>query len=177
MRTCECGCGQETDKRFVHGHNGRLNKKKLKTCTKCKKKTYERLAQKMCKTCYDRFYYKNMPDEKKKEISSRSAIGNKVLRNLVLDKLGSKCQCCGEDRREFLTIDHVQGGGCAHRRACGGSIQVYRRIRDEGYPRNKYQVLCWNCNASMGHLGYCPHGNLPIRKVLCKGPGKKAENV
>ena len=27
-----------------------------------------------------------------------------------------KCQCCGENHYEFLTIDHINGDGAKHRR-------------------------------------------------------------
>lgn len=75
---------------------------------------------------------------------------------------GARCSCCGETRREFLCLDHVHGGGNIdrkNRRANGGSsggVNWYLALRREGYPPG-YQVLCFNCNMSLGFRGYCPH--------------------
>jgi hypothetical protein len=66
-----------------------------------------------------------------------------------------KCECCGEDRLEFLCIDHVNGNGKQHRRELG-----HKRIVDwlemNGFPEG-FRVLCHNCNLSHGFYGYCPH--------------------
>jgi hypothetical protein len=80
----------------------------------------------------------------------------------VIDNLGGKCACCGETMREFLTVDHVNGDGSEHRKALSGnsrssSIQIYREIRRLGYPRDRFRVLCFNCNCAIGCWGYCPH--------------------
>ena len=80
------------------------------------------------------------------------------LRNSALDAYGAWCHCCGEVHREFLAIDHINGGGCEHRRQLGNlnSTQFYRWLRNEGYPAG-FRVLCHNCNMSLGAYGYCPH--------------------
>ena len=71
---------------------------------------------------------------------------------------GGKCECCGEAHREFLTIDHVNGDGAAHRRAIGGKgRRLYVAIKAEGFPQDRYRLLCLNCNISLGFYGYCPH--------------------
>lgn len=69
------------------------------------------------------------------------------------------CACCGEDNLEFMTIDHINGGGNRHRKRLGNNMLVYRELRRLGYPAG-YRVLCMNCNHSLGHYGYCPHGGL-----------------
>src|SRR5258708_37086796 len=33
------------------------------------------------------------------------------LRIIALNAYGGKCECCGEERFEFLAIDHIGGGG------------------------------------------------------------------
>jgi hypothetical protein len=66
---------------------------------------------------------------------------------------GVKCACCGERHYSFLTLDHVNGGGCKERDALGSRYWSYlRRNKPEGY-----QVLCMNCNWAKGHEGLCPH--------------------
>lgn len=73
-----------------------------------------------------------------------------------------KCDCCGEKHLEFLTIDHINGGGVQHRKELGngklasGGGKFYTWLRRSGYPEG-YRVLCLNCNFSKGVFGYCPH--------------------
>jgi hypothetical protein len=76
----------------------------------------------------------------------------------VVEAYGGKCVCCGEDRIEFLTVDHVDGGGKAHRRTLGGyGRSIYRWLKLQGFPQEGYQLLCWNCNCAKGFYGVCPH--------------------
>ena len=52
------------------------------------------------------------------------------------------CACCGESEMEFLSIDHIHGGGRKHRQELGiGSIYVW--LRQQNFP-NGFQVLCMN---------------------------------
>lgn len=80
------------------------------------------------------------------------------VREDVLAGYGGQCQCCGEDRYEFLSIDHINGGGIRHIRSLGLKTQqqFYYWLRRNGYPEG-FRVLCHNCNQSYGHYGYCPH--------------------
>lgn len=68
-----------------------------------------------------------------------------------------KCDCCGEMHIEFLTIDHIEGGGNKHRNRLGlrGSFLYYWLIKNN-FPEG-YRVLCYNCNCSIGFNEYCPH--------------------
>jgi hypothetical protein len=57
----------------------------------------------------------------------------------------------------FLTIDHENGDGAAHRRQIGqGSIVLYRWLRRNNYPPG-FRTLCWNCNCATHKYGICPH--------------------
>ena len=82
----------------------------------------------------------------------------------VMDAYGGYCQCCKEDRQEFLTIDHIKGNGAAHRREIFGSPRSgggwYRWLRRNGFPPG-YRVLCFNCNFAVWAFGTCPHKNTP----------------
>ena len=77
---------------------------------------------------------------------------------------GPKCACCGEGHLEFLTIDHIAGGGTKHRKmllpnAKGGGRSgywFYKWLERNKYPAG-YQVLCFNCNCAKGAYGICPH--------------------
>lgn len=80
----------------------------------------------------------------------------RALRQKVLAHYGDACVCCGETNFEFLAIDHVHGGGQAHRREVGGGASFLRWLRDSGYPPG-FRVMCHNCNMALGFYGYCPH--------------------
>jgi hypothetical protein len=66
------------------------------------------------------------------------------------------CQCpgCEVDYIEFLTCDHIDGNGAAHRKEHGlgtGAAALWRWIKNNGYPEGQFQVLCQNCNHAKGH--------------------------
>jgi hypothetical protein len=65
------------------------------------------------------------------------------------------CSCCGELEFEFLSIDHVRGGGNAHRKVVR-SQALLRWLKKSNFPEG-FQVLCHNCNLAKGFYGYCPH--------------------
>lgn len=66
-----------------------------------------------------------------------------------------RCACCGERGYEFLSLDHVDGGGAAEKRRAGSRMR-FRHIQIAGYPAG-YQVLCHNCNQAKHIYGQCPH--------------------
>lgn len=74
---------------------------------------------------------------------------------------GYVCVCCKETHKEFLTIDHVKGGGGEHRRKVGVGPVFHRWLRNNHYPEG-FRVLCMNCNFSHGVYGYCPHRRPPM---------------
>ena len=80
-------------------------------------------------------------------------------RTRVIAAYGGKCVCCGETELAFLTMDHMNGGGNAHRRSgvFHGTVGYYRWLEINSYPEG-FQVLCHNCNFAKSHGG-CPHGN------------------
>lgn len=76
----------------------------------------------------------------------------------VINAYGGECQCCGEKYHEFLTIDHINGGGKKHRDSLpGGARDFYKWLKKQGFPKDNFRLLCMNCNFSYGHFGYCPH--------------------
>ena len=68
-----------------------------------------------------------------------------------------KCMCCGIKEKEFLALDHINGGGSKHRKALGGNIDMCMWIVKNNYPKNMFQILCHNCNQAKGFYGECPH--------------------
>ena len=64
----------------------------------------------------------------------------------VLAGYGHVCTCCGETRRFFLTIDHVNNDGAQERRERGmNTARTLTEILRKNFPPN-YQILCMNCN-------------------------------
>jgi hypothetical protein len=82
-----------------------------------------------------------------------------ALKDAVIAGYGGACSCCGESIREFLTIDHIHNDGAQHRRsekAVGAPL--YRRLIGDGFPRDRFQLLCFNCNCGkQQNGGVCPH--------------------
>jgi hypothetical protein len=99
-------------------------------------------------------------------VIARTTARNRQTKVDVITTLGGKCACCGEMEPKFLTLDHVNGDGAAHRKALTGksrasSIRIYREVKRQGCPPDRFRVLCWNCNCAIGLWGSCPHGKLP----------------
>jgi hypothetical protein len=150
-----------------------------KVCSKCLKRRpldafskygNEDRRRSECKMCVKAYahgiYLKNS-----KKIKVRSALWAKKnkkkvalickrsrdsMRSRCLEHYGDKCNCCGERRKEFLTIDHIRGDGAKHRREIGNDA-IYRWLIKKEFPKGRFRILCYNCNCSRGKYGYCPH--------------------
>ena len=79
------------------------------------------------------------------------------IRRFVIQGYGGICVCCEESRFEFLSIDHVHGGGRKDTAEKGGNCRLYFWLVKEGFPTDNYRILCHNCNMAKGSYGYCPH--------------------
>lgn len=81
---------------------------------------------------------------------------------LIIDAfnaLGWTCSCCGEDDIRFLSLDHIEGNGGQQRKELNLNCQqIYRLARQQGFPKDKWQILCMNCNSARWQFdGICPH--------------------
>ena len=94
--------------------------------------------------------------ENREEINEQHRKYRATKRVRVLQAYGNRCVCCGESQVEFLTIDHVNGDGAAHRREIGGGGALYLWLIKNNFPEG-FQVLCANCNMSKGAKGKCVH--------------------
>lgn len=125
-----------------------------------------------CKSCCRKdgrdYYHANHEQEKEKrrqwgaknkdKVLKKNARWRRAQRKEVIDGYGGKCECCGESRWEFLAIDHIHGGGKKDRSRFKGNIGTfYKWLKDQGFPKDKYRLLCHNCNTALGIYGYCPH--------------------
>lgn len=93
------------------------------------------------------------------DCSARFKALNRALKLSVLTHYSSgkpECACCGESIVDFLSIDHINNDGAAHRKEIGQS-KLYGWLKKNKYPAG-YQVLCMNCNFGKGiNGGVCPH--------------------
>lgn len=115
------------------------------------------LAKGKCHKCYEKERYWNNP-ERMQEVARESGKRTRDrLREQLLAAYGGKCACprCPETNQAFLTLEHVGGGGRAHRKAVGS--HSYADLRRRGYPQEGFTLLCWNCNAGSRFTGTCPH--------------------
>jgi len=69
----------------------------------------------------------------------------KKLREAVVNFLGGKCARCGFNDIRALQIDHIHGGGTKELRKYSPSV-MYHSILSGKFPKEKYQILCANCN-------------------------------
>ena len=167
---CQCECGQTTKASKWHLLRGlrqscgcRIKQKpKIITCPICgkngpKNDFYLRkngnINTTTCKQC----------------IIKRSGERQRITRLKVLQHYGGeepKCACCGESHLEFLSIDHINGGGNEHRKKEGirsMHIWLYKHKFPDGF-----RVLCHNCNFSYGLYGYCPHTSPTTKQIGIK---------
>ncbi len=93
---------------------------------------------------------------------------NHRIREEVLRHYGDRCVCCGESRIELLGIDHINGGGAAHKRQDPTAKSITKWLKKNGFP-DGYEVRCHNCNCAIGHYGYCPHKPEVRRPIMPRG--------
>lgn len=75
----------------------------------------------------------------------------------VIEAYGAKCACCAETLFEFLTIDHIHNDGRRDRLNGIYGLKFYRWLLRNGCPKDRFRLLCMNCNFARGKFGYCPH--------------------
>jgi hypothetical protein len=108
-------------------------------------------------------YNKQYAASHREEIRQASLEYARALKHEVITAYGGKCACpnCPEALIDFLCIDHINGNGASHRKQLGGK-RLYRWLKQNGFPQDNFQLLCWNCNKmkGTGSLDNCPHNNL-----------------
>ena len=151
-----CACCNETGIEFLMVHHTRnngaeerrhLGKSGSAFYTWLKKNNYPKGYEVLCANCNlaIQFYgscphHQSLVETKK---LSRSSKDRQKLRLEVLAVYSNNrlsCECCNENVVEFLSIDHKNGGGGAHRKklSVGGS-EFYRWLKTNNYPK-EYSV-------------------------------------
>lgn len=95
-----------------------------------------------------------------KSAHTKSARKQKAkLYELFFFHYGRACLCCGESDKRFLSIEHLNNDGAAHRRLLNGRSpdHIIRDLRKREWPSG-YATLCFNCNMGKARMsGTCPH--------------------
>jgi len=105
-------------------------------------------------------YIARIPRERKAQWCATSRYR---LRAEFLSVYGCACRCCDETEPAFLTLDHINNDGAAHKRAVspkatGAGDRLLNDLKRRGWPRDGYRVLCANCNFGRARRGgVCPH--------------------
>lgn len=86
---------------------------------------------------------------------------NRKIKLEVIKEYGGRCQCpggCDVTEPDWLSMDHIKGGGVAHRKQLKViGLDFYRWLKKKRFPKRNFRLLCYNCNLSRGHKGRCPH--------------------
>ena len=148
-----CNCGRRLNSNF-------------KTCKVCRKrvrnqrKKYLKLGRCICSRIIDVIGFK-----KCSICRSQTNRKNRAIKLEVISAYGGRCRCpggCDVTNPDWLSMDHIKGGGVAHRRELKViGLDFYRWLKKQGFPKKGFRLLCYNCNLSRGHLGRCPHEVMP----------------
>ena len=103
---------------------------------------------------YKKWKEKNLVKFKEKSKIYKKRYDDKT-KERIFEHYGKVCVCCGESNINFLSIDHINGGGTKHRKKIGMKICVW--LFKNNFP-DGFQTLCFNCNWGK-HIngGICPH--------------------
>lgn len=121
-----------------------LKKKNSTICKKChldknrewRKKNREKSNE------YGRMNYK----KNKSAFHERVKKHRKKIRIEILSEYGGKCIKCGINDLDVLDIDHIYNDGAEDRKKNLFAYNLYRELKKQGYPKDRHQILCKNCN-------------------------------
>jgi hypothetical protein len=85
--------------------------------------------------------YKQLPSER-----LSSARGRDKVRAEMVAAYGGICAHCGEPDPIVLSLDHIADDGVADHKRHHNGHRLYRQLRRDGWPKEKFQLLCHNCN-------------------------------
>jgi hypothetical protein len=123
-------------------------------CKKCNNEGEFYKGRMVCKKCIQRYQHEWVISHKKQSLELGRRY-NAIRRQKVLDAYGRKCACCGETEEQFLTLEHKRGDGNKDRREHGTGYMY--QIALKKINKDKYEILCYNCNNARGRYGQCPH--------------------
>lgn len=127
----------------------------MKLCRICKKELPLTCFYKHTRGKFGvRSYCKECTKHKdREEYCSKQGLKRKQRRVQAITAYGGKCVVCGDSYIEHLTIDHINGNGHEERKIWKNSNAMYLELERRKYPKDNYQLLCWNCNTSKYYFG------------------------
>ena len=87
------------------------------------------------------------------------------LREDMFTALGDTCGCCQEWRKPFLTLDHIIPVRELTEKRLYGYYALFQAKR-AGWPKDRFRVLCMNCNWSQRRGDPCPHTTMPNKVTI-----------
>lgn len=89
--------------------------------------------------------------ERRERFAHYAAKTRDNLRNETFEAYGGKCKHCGESDPIVLCIDHIFDDAAVEIELYGanarGGTKQYGRLKKAGWPQDRFQLLCYNCNA------------------------------
>lgn len=77
------------------------------------------------------------------------------LRLEMVIAYGGKCNHCPETDPVVMTLDHINDDPGPEYEAAGknarGGYWLYGRLKSQGWPKDRFQLLCFNCNMKKEH--------------------------
>lgn len=142
------GGRKEAQKRYRAKHAERLQKEK-RAHYEANKEIYQQHSRRYREKNKEQIKTKGREYQRLKRVS---------MRRELIDAYGGECACCGESEPLFLDLDHINNDGNAHRKRGARSLALLYEIKREGWPKDKYRLLCCNCNQGRSRNGgTCPH--------------------
>lgn len=148
---------------YSHADKG-YRRHDCRTCERARHATWRaknsEAVREQMKANYERRKQEFKHDEAQRARSTRLARRHRErLRDQIFAAYGSECTCCGETEPLFLSIDHVNNDGYAHRKlGINNTVSLFSMIRRLGFPKDDFQLLCMNCNhGKYRNKGVCPH--------------------
>lgn len=136
---------------------GREYREKNRDALREKNRAYKRANRDKVNEGRRALYAVNIETERKRSRDGMRRLAQR-RRQEALAAYGGKCECCGEEQEVFLDVDHIDGGGSAHRKEVGEGSNFYAWLDRSDYPPG-FRILCRNCNWATWRLGACPHGS------------------
>lgn len=140
----------------------------MKNCIKCDiflipngnwKENSQKNHTYYCNYCFSS-YQGNWHNKNRNRLNKLARDRTLKLKIETINSYGGKCACCAEAGVWFLGIDHINNDGNIERYKYNRSgFKLYSYLKSQGFPKDKYQLLCHNCNFAKGHMGkgICPH--------------------
>lgn len=104
---------------------------------------------------YETYREKRLAEKKEYHKKTYPITKEKVLMHYTNGIMRCQCHKCDVTNPHFLTIDHVNGDGAAHKKQIKNR-RLYQWLIANNFP-DGFTVLCYNCNCSKGANNVCGH--------------------